>query len=492
MKDIEFVNLAPAGIYHKLNKRNREMLKYSEPLGILYLASYLRQEGFDVDLLDINVGRDSLSPKEIAEICVDNAKTVALPSYTQTNKELMEISHEIKTINNQTKIIAGGPHATFEDESLLSDGFVDFVIRKEGEYTLVELLRFLKTGDGDLKDILGLSYLEGDKLVRTSDRPFIENLDLIPFPARDLITPEYYKTGGKLSLITARGCPFECVFCVAPYYWDRKVRFRNPENISEEIDDFLDKYRKILPKYFKINFVDDNFTAGGIKRVNKLTEVMKKFEINYDIYSRVDTINDEIAELLYSSGCNIVRFGIESGSERILSMMKKYQSPEKIEKAIEIAKKHRLIAHGSFIIGYPTETEEEVHQTIDFSTKLPLDFAFYFTAIPYPGTELYSKFASEESNIDYENFSKLMSRANLFSENTSTLSSQRKIELMEEAYHQFYIRGGKCLPPKDYEQITDPLEKVASLQNVILEEYFKNQNPDAKSDSKINGDMNGY
>jgi anaerobic magnesium-protoporphyrin IX monomethyl ester cyclase len=473
---VRFINIPPCGIYEYLSSKDKMELQYTEPLGLLYIASYLRNQGYDIDLVDLNIVVETSIHqhlRDLISICVrGDPEVIAFPTYSATFPETLLIARGIKERLTETKIVFGGPHSSFRDKETLSHKQVDFVVRKEGELTMSELVKELEKGTHVYRRILGLSYKDKQGIKRNPDRPFIKDLDALPLPARDLLSKYYYTKGLKLNILSSRGCPYQCIFCVAPKYWKRKVRFRSIDNVEKEIAQFLDdRVTSRIPKGFHLNFVDDVFALGGKKRVIAMSDMLSNFGIDWHIYSRVDTVNKEILLKLRQSNCTLIRFGIESGSQRILDLLKKGVRLEQITRAVALAKKAGFITHGSFIIGFPTETEKDVQKTIALSKKLPLDFAFFFIATPYPGTELADRYLVQGLRLNYAKIEKFNCYTNMFGE-YERLSPQRKMELLSQAYESFYLEHKGLQPPRDFERLSNPLSRVSAIQNIILKEYF--------------------
>jgi len=486
MVDIRLVNPPLKGIFNYISGKEKRKEEYVEPLGLLYLASYLRKNKLSVDILDLNVynGPDDAptSLDDIVNSCIkDNPKIVGFPTYTALFPDIAYISKNIHK-KSKTKIVFGGPHSSFFDEESLIEGNADFVIKKEGEETLLELTLAILKNNKDFFKIPGISYMISNKIIRTKPRKRIINLDKLSFPARDLISSKYYSES-RLNLITSRGCPFSCIYCVSPHYWDKKVTFRSVKNIKLELKQFFSNYTQLSDSFY-INFLDDTFTLGGKKRNVELAKMLQNFGYEWHIFSRVDTVNGEILKTFYDSNCRMIRFGIESGNERILSLFKKNQTLAQISKTVEIAKSVGLTTHGSFMICSPTETEKEVYETIEFTKKIPLDFAFFFITTPYPGTRMMDLYASPDLKKDYSAVDKFGTNIPFFGEHEK-ISLLRKADLLAEAYYQFYITHKKLPLSEKYYSLTNPIEKFGEIQNIIMKYYYKPKSKISNIPSRI-------
>lgn len=288
------------------------------------------------------------------------------------------------------KTITMGCHATeLAEETLRNFPTLDFILRREPEITFRELIIALERKK-DLKPIKGLCYREGNKIIVNPDRDYLKNLDTLPISLQELLPLEKYFmpfVGKKFTFVLAsRGCPFHCTFCRQPIMWQRKVRFRSPENIVSE----LKVIKKLGVK--SINFQSDTFTVDR-DWVIKLCKLMIKEDLNFKwlCNSRCDTVDSEMLSWMKKAGCWLVGFGIESGSQKILDNCKKDITLAKIERGIELTKKARIDVWGWFVIGLPGETKKTIRETIDFAKRLPLDLANFAFATPYPGTEFYKQ-----------------------------------------------------------------------------------------------------
>ncbi len=473
MLGIRLINPPPRGIYNFLSEREQQKVELAEPLGILYLAAFLREKGISVDVLDLNSynkeGNKPTTVNEVVAECIrDSPQIIGIPTYTVMMPGIVELSQKIKE-NSDALIVHGGPHATFLDDYSLRHGFADFVIRKEGEVTLLELISAIEKGN-NLKYIPGISFLDQAELIRNPDRKRIKDLDSLPFPARDLVSDEYF-TQSRLNMITSRGCPSKCIYCVSPNFWDRRVTFRSVDNIDEELNHFFAMYSQLSDTFY-INFVDDTFTLGGKKRNMEMANMLSQFGYDWHIFSRVDTVTPDVLERFYDSNCRVIRFGIEAGTERILNLFGKNQTLDKIRYTVQASKDAGLTTHGSFMICSPTETEDEVNRTIDFACSLLLDFAFFFITTPYPGTDMLERYVQQYSCSDFSQMDKFVHDVHFFGLH-ERLTGEQKEGLLEKAYFKFYIEKKGLKIPGGYDSLTSPMERVGLLQQVIMTDYYK-------------------
>jgi radical SAM superfamily enzyme YgiQ (UPF0313 family) len=294
-----------------------------------------------------------------------------------------------------TRTIAFGTHVTpMTQETMGSFPSLDFVLRGEPELTLQELIETLEEpGAGgeesvDLSHVQGLAWRRDGQIVVNADRPFIPNLDDLPLPMHHLLPLDKYRIpmlkGPYTFVVTSRGCPGGCRFCIKHVSYQYSVRVRSPENIMEEL--WLLKDLGI----HNIHMYTDLFTVDRQQVMDLCNLILKEgLKIRWTCNSRVDFVDEEILQLMGESGCWMISWGIESGSEEILKRARKGISLEKAERALRWSKAAGIKNWGYFIIGLPGETEETIQQTINFSKKLPLDLALFHIAAPYPGTPLF-------------------------------------------------------------------------------------------------------
>jgi anaerobic magnesium-protoporphyrin IX monomethyl ester cyclase len=296
------------------------------------------------------------------------------------------ISRICKEIDPKIKIVVGGHHPTIKAHEMLANKDIDFVIRGEGEETLLELLMQLKSGAANYRDIPGLSFRFNAEVVHNIDRGLIKNIDSLPLPARDRIMDLETYTPVQLSMImTSRGCPYKCGFCATQNIWGSHVRFRSVENIIDEINILKKKYHV---KNFTI--MDDAFTInrGRVKELC-LAIIENRLDITWSCLTRVDIISDEIIALMKKAGCTKVDIGIESGNQRVLDMIGKKIKLDQVRNAVSILNKNKMFWSGFFMFGFPTETEKEIRDTVNFMHELKPNWVSISIFTPYPGTALF-------------------------------------------------------------------------------------------------------
>jgi anaerobic magnesium-protoporphyrin IX monomethyl ester cyclase len=360
-------------------------------------------------------------------------------------------------------LVAGGPLPTLYPDEYL-EAF-DFVCVGEGEETMLELVQASQS-EADLSKVRGLCFrtkngetTPGKLAVKTPPRPPIENLDSIPFPARDLYDNAAYQDyfmnrfGKKeTSIITTRGCPFDCDFCSRPIF-SRNFRARSAENVVDELCEIA------RLGYDWVWFSDDCFTLST-RRVLDVCKGIKdrNLDLKWECLSRVDTFNVDIASAMISAGCRRVFFGIESGDDGILREMRKQISVSDVRRGVGVAVKAGLEAAGFFIVGYPGEDDSTILKTVKFATELPLDYVSFSLPYPIPGTGLYNRVKDRMSEKDWQYSPwRLIDHALLYDSEFSEFKLKFAIA-KGSIQHRIMKYGGKTgyrLAGKPFEALTD-------------------------------------
>jgi len=357
------------------------------PIGLAYLAAVIEKCGYELKVFDslalglthadLGKGFASYQPDVVGITCV-----------TTTVKSALFTAKIAKENAPNSIVVLGGPHVTFLDKEVLAEEpAVDIVVRGEGELTVIELLSKV-SGNGDLQSVLGISFRRNGQVVRTPDRPFIQNLDDLPRPAYHYFAWKKYQLFGKtiLPLLTSRGCPFQCSYCVSSRMIGKEFRPRDPLKVVEELE-WLESEHDAGA----FSFYDDAFTYDMPRAVTICEEIIKrKIKLSWDCQTRVDRISKELLSKMKAANCRLVSFGAESGCQKILDSIGKKTTIEQNEKAIKMAKEGGISVAMSVIIGYPGETKESLKQTYDFIRRAEPDYVYLCLATPYPGTRLRS------------------------------------------------------------------------------------------------------
>ena len=319
-----------------------------------------------------------------------NPDLVGITAWTTFVASAFKIASICKDENKL--VVMGGPHISLKwDEVMKICPDVDFLVKGEGEETFLKLVKSIEDRgmseekDELFKNIKGISYRWNGKIIHNPPREFIKNLDSLPFPSRDLLLNKNLYDSEDMGLImTSRGCPYNCAFC-ATSIWKRKVRYRSIDNVIREIKLVIDTYGTR-----QFTFKDDTFTVNR-KRVLEFCDrlIEEKIRINWECNTRVDHVDEKLLRKMKVAGCNSIKVGIETGSERVLKLMNKRTVLSQCREAAKLFKKVGIYWTGYFMMCIPSETKEEVYQTLNFMKELKPDFASFSVYEPYPGTALF-------------------------------------------------------------------------------------------------------
>lgn len=410
------------------------------PLGIAYIAAVLRKHGIECKIIDANVLR--LSTEEILDQIVRfNPDLVGISLSLFVVKAGKELCAAIKE-SRDISVCFGGVYASSHYQALLQDTRADYVIIGEGEYSLLELC------DGKvISGIDGLAYLSNGQIVTNAPRALIDDLDILPHPAYDLLPPfSAYKSRIRKSpmaaIITSRGCPFNCGFCNSNIF-GKKFRARSPENVISEIDFLVRKF-----KIKQIDILDDNFTLN-IPRAEKILDLVidNKYDLVVNLQNgvRADRVTLPLIKKMKKAGVFKVGIGVESGNAEVLKKIAKGLDLEKVKTANAWFKSERISTSAFFMLGLPYDTEETIEQTIQFAVDLDPDIANFSVYVPIPETRMFDEL-SEAGLIDHDRYKDGLTNGFLGNEvyyRNLNLSNEKIIELHSRAYRRFNLRPRK-------------------------------------------------
>ena len=391
-------------------KRFTGIVNFYFPIGLAYLAAVLKNAGYEVSIFDVDAIQkgtgldfsdeyrklelfrqglnDDTHPiwQDIKEVLEDfSPDLVGITAITTKFGSVLKTAQIIKKYNPEVRLIAGGPHPTFLSEETLKNKDIDIVVRGEGETTFLNLIKTLRNNKS-LRDVKGISFRQNGKIRHNPPQEFIKDLDEVPFPARDsLMYQQNYTSEDMGAIMTSRGCPFNCSYCC--HMWQKRVRNRSIDNVVQEIREVKQRYSTS-----QFEFKDDTFTLNR-KRIMGLCErlISEKLKINWGCTTRVDLLDEELIKKMKKAGCNIVKIGIETGSEKILKETKKGVTFEQMRKTAKLLNKHRIFWSGYFMVGLPTETEEDIRKTYEFMKELNPYYAGLGVYNPFPQTDLFEQ-----------------------------------------------------------------------------------------------------
>jgi magnesium-protoporphyrin IX monomethyl ester (oxidative) cyclase len=361
-------------------KFTKSFLPDSPPLGLCYIGAVLKKAGFFVKGYDLNF-------ENIDKNVFKNYDVFGIYCTSPVIKNVFEISKEIKKANPKSFIIVGGPHTTAVPDQVLKNSSIDAVCIGEGEYTMKDLVFALQKNQ-DLSKVKGIAFKKRNIIIFNKPRPFIKNLDELPFPARDIFDKEKYpsKKRAYSTISATRGCPFRCANCkpgldkISPY------RLRSVKNVVDEIEYLMKTYNI---SYFM--FVDSELIGPKKWVMDFCNEIKKrKLSIGFGCNGRTDQVDKEMLHTLKEVGCDLIEFGIESGSQRVIDdILCKGINIEKSKQVLKECKELSIRTLVFFMVGIPGETWKELLQTIEYAKNTDSSSILISIATPWPDTNFY-------------------------------------------------------------------------------------------------------
>lgn len=455
-----------------------EEMRLHPPLGLAYIASVLEQNSIDVRIIDMQAS--DIGVKELDSIIAkERPKIVGITCLTPhepTVRKIAQLSE--KYVQN---VVVGGAHATAMPDSLARDENIDYVVVGEGENTFLKLTTSLLDGkEHKMEECEGIAFLNSEgRFIHTGLPKFVEDLDKIPFPARHLLPLDKYHADflpGKniISIIAARGCPYQCTFCDYRHIMGPHLRTRSPRNVVQEMKECVEKFDA---DHF--SFKDSVFTIKK-SRVLAICEEIRKanLPVTWDANGRADIVDEEILINMKRAGCTTVYYGFESGNSEILTSIRKNIDKDQMRRAMHLTKKVGLQSVGYFIIGFPQDTHETIQQTIDLAKELDPDYAQFSICTPYPGTPMFRE-AEEKGLI----LTKEWERYGLIRDpvmKTQFLDPEDVEVEASRAYKEFYFRWSYIFGQlKKLESLSELRRKITGAFSLLVnfrthEKYSKN------------------
>ena len=439
------------------------------PIGLMYLAGYLRQHRTQ-DQFEVFDARIKLAPPpEIEKILLRfQPDVVGITAFTMEAPEARSLAALVKKHFPRVPVVLGGPYPSSDPEGAGQVEDFDFLVLGEGEITFANLLNTLENG-GDPAQIKGLLFRRNGGLIQTGPAQIAENPDDLPFPAWDLLDLEQYfhPSASKrrltnpiqmrergISVFTSRGCPYRCTYC--HNIFGKKTRFRSPENVIAEL-----KWLKSQFKVNEIEFIDDVFNLD-LPRAKKIIDLMlaENLDLKFSFPNglRADHMDEELILKMKAAGCYRINYAIESGSPRIQKIMRKNLKLPRAREIIDFTASQNISVGGFFMLGFPDETEEEMLMTIDFALKSKCHTASFFILTPFPGTEMYQE--AIKVGVDME---AMYSDYGAVSKNlTRNVPSQKIKKLRTRAFRKFYFN-----PSRMWNILKTTPNKMALLRNFL-------------------------
>lgn len=462
-------------IYPPITARKKYMASpgISPPLGLAYLAAYLREYGrHEVCILDclaegincleethdtIRYGLSSLQILKVLENFQPEVVGVSV-MFTALALDAHAVARLVKTWNPQVKIVFGGAHASAVPDWVLRDKNVDVVVIGEGEETFLELIDCFEK-QLNIERVLGIAYRSKNECISLTDaRPYIQNLDSLPFPARDLLPMDVYFTmDAKVKdsyvmrtpvtcMVTSRGCPGRCIFCSIHSIWGHKWRPRSAKNVVDEVEFLVREYG-----IREIHFNDDNISASKGRMHELCNELIKrKLDIKWTTPNGIAvwTLDRPLLEKMKQSGCYRLTYGIESGCPETLRFIRKKLDLVKASEVLKICSDIGIWTFATYIIGFPYERPEDIKESIEYAIASECDLNGFIILMPFPGTEIYKILEAEgmlkQSDFEGETVDALLT--GIRGVDTKYVTIQELKEFQSRAYRrQLVNRFGRAL-----------------------------------------------
>ena len=435
------------------------------PMWLAYAAALLEEKGFDCRLIDAPAKQKSW--KEISQDLVDyKPELIVVDTSTPSIENDVRIAADIKSMTGAYTLLVGPHVSALPEETLNLNDQIDGVARKEYEYTVLELARALQNGDA-LSSIKGLTYRENGEIIHNPERPLPDDLDNLPFVSmaykKHLEYRDYFYAHSKhpiVTLITGRGCPHECVYCVYPQVFNsRRLRNRSVKNVIDEVEYVLNEF----PDVQEIMFEDDTLTINKKRArafANEIIERGLKFE--WSANSRADVDLDTM-KILRKAGARLFCVGVESGDQDVLDQMKKKLKVEQIRQFFSDAKKAGILIHGCFLVGNPGETKDTLEKTLCFAKELNPDTAQFFPIMVYPGTEAY-RWSRQNNFLEVETFQDWLTEDGLHNCVVSRpgLTNLELVEFCDKARREYYT-----IPAYIYSKILQGLMNPSEFKRLL-------------------------
>ncbi|MBI3846005.1 MAG: radical SAM protein [Planctomycetes bacterium] len=406
------------------------------PLSLARTAAVLRDDGMDVRICDgtvLPIGLDDLT----RDVAAWQPDLVVFNAVTPTIESDLSLPTALRAVAPHARFAALGVHVTsLTDESFALGPDLDVIVRGEPEETVREWARAVRQNT-DFADVSGISWRDGGAVRHNADRPFIRDLDALPFPAWDLVDRSAYRSpisGRPFVLVGAgRGCPYPCKFCVAPAYYGQTPRLPSPRRIGDEVERNLRDFgiREFL-------FWSDSFTLRREHALGIANEIEDRhLGVEWSCNSRVDHVDPDLLSAFRRAGCKAIAYGVESGTQAILDEVGKHVTLDQIRRAVLWTREAGIASIAHCVVGYPGETATSIRRTIEFVKELDVDFAQFYCATPLPGSTLFEEARTKGwiTTADWSQFDQ-----DNFILETDGLDAETVMRLRDEAYRRFYVR----------------------------------------------------
>jgi len=453
---IAFINLRP-----KENENNHPTHIFP-PLDIGYAVAILEKEGHETFFIDSIIKNWTVN--DLSTFCKENkADIVIIKPSMHTAEETLLLADKIKVENSTQLILLIGAYATYNHEKFLfKESPIDLCILNEAEYVILEICQKLKDAS-TFEEIQGLAFFK-ESLIKTSARPLLDDLDSLPLVKQELFVGRDYtfhypvKINKKIKMgfmLTSRGCPYSCSFCspIDRASFGRGYHARSPNNVVDEIE------KLISLGVNTIYFLDDLFTVDKDRVIGICREVLnRKLDIKWVAQSRVDRLDKEIVHWMKKAGCSTICLGIESGNDRILNFIDKGTSHQKIVESVQLLKNEGILIVGYFIIGNPSETREEVLETIKFAKGLHCDLVQVHFFSPYPGSP-----SADHFDLQNEHYSKFNTK------NNYSMISKEELEALQKKFYRACLLSPSYIARQMFKQGPTIVRNLSSKKSIMGE-----------------------
>ena len=364
--------------------RFKRFVPRSVPIGVGIIAGFMRKKGFSVKIIDQELV--DINKKSIEAFLKECKKPhiVGISAMTANVVSGYKIAADIKSVNKEVIVILGGIHATVMPDEILKNENIDFIVKGEAEYTLLELVKQIKSGCIEKDKLENIGFRENGQIFYTKPSTKMVDVNDVPMFPYDMYDKSYYNLG---FILTSRGCPFDCIFCSQRVITKRRYRYVPSERVIEELDYLINELKQP-----NILFFDDYFT-GNKERVYELCSLIQKRgfhkKASFGVQTRGDSINRELMKVMRAANFDSLMFGVETASESLMKLINKGETVQENIDAIKLAKEMGFTVEATFIYGFPTETFDDRFKAFSLSLEIGIDRARFNNATPYPGTQMY-------------------------------------------------------------------------------------------------------
>ncbi len=447
-----------------IKHRSDKFLQY--PIFLAYSAAQLKAAGHEVSYID-SVVQEFDIPRTISEAVKARPEVIFMET---TTPSIVADYENLTLLKEATKatVVVGGPHSTYFHRKVLEEcPSIDVVIRHEFDTKISAVVSNVQ----NLNDVSGITYRKGSEIIDNGDGEFTTNLDAVPFPDREAVPWKWYLEAWYsrqpfMNLMTSRGCPYHCSFCLWPQsMYGHKQRFRSVENVISEVRMLVDRYG-----VKELNIDDGTFTTNRQRVIEFCRRVRdEKLSIIWTCNGRADTLDEQMLSEMKKAGCKMIRLGVESGSQEVLNKIRKGLTLKQIEDGFRMVKKHGIQALGGFMFGFPYDSRKTVEETIRFAKKLSPDQVQFSISMCYPGTSLY-EYAKENDLLLAKSFKEFDMT---YGPVVKTVDMERADleHILARAYREYYFRPSFMVQTlfnmADMDEIRRVMRSVKSLVKTI-------------------------